>query len=388
MSDIKGTLSIGGSLSGNLNGHGFTLPIATAIRLGCVKIGEGLKTNADGILKVLYNNNMGLFINDNGELIVNIGQGLYYDADGKICVNESFDISGLRDDINRLDVDMADLMDVIDDIYVSKNTYISSQIYEVITDSNGCATLPFAKDSQIACVYVNGVFAIADKDYQIIDDGIEVTHTDLTTGNDVVSIVVFKPTIDNANDMITISSQIYETQIDSNRYAQLPFTYNNQMFYVFVNGVFVSEKDYQVTDGGVLLTDSEFLFGNDVVTFVIFKPLVNGVESNSTNFALKTYNVQTDKNSNASIPLVPKVILKNNDSSAIQVYINGLLGVEGKDYQIKDGQIKLISSEFFGGNDVVTFAVFQAELDDSSLGGPADNITTISIAEINEIINS
>lgn len=388
MADIKGKLSIDSNLLGRLDGCGYTLPIATATRLGCVKTGEGLKTNADGILRVLYNSDKGLFFDDNGYLCVKIGQGLYYDANGKICVNDEFDISKLRDDINRLDINIANLMDFISDMYVSQNTYISLHIYEVITDDNGYATLSVVKDGQIASVFINGIFAVADKDYQIIDGSIQITNTEFTPGNDAVSIVVFKSIIDsNTNNTIGVSSEIYEVETDSDGYAQFPFTYNNQMFYVFINGVLAGKKDYQIINGSILLTDSEFLFGNDIVTFVVLKPLINGVENKSINLSLKTYDAETDNNSRAIIPLVPQIVLKNNNSSAVQVYVNGLFSVEGKDYQIEDGSIQLTSSEALSGNDVITFVIFEAKVDENNRGSSADDVTFISNAEIDEIIN-
>lgn len=252
------------------------------------------------------------------------------------------------------------------------NTYISSEVYVVETDSNGMASLPFSlEDTQIAYVFINSLIAVEEKDYQIINNNIQLTNSEFISDNDIVTFVTFKPTVVSGNT-ISLSSEVYEAETDSDGYAKLPFAYDNQIFHVFINGVFATENDYQIANGGILTTNNEFTSGNDAVTFVVFKPLVNGVESKSTNLSLNLYNAETDNTGNVTIPLVPKVILKNNNNSVVQVYINGLFGIEGIDYQIENGNIQLISSEAISESDVITFVVFEMKADnnlgDSNIG--------------------
>lgn len=416
MAEIRGVLSVGSKLSGTLGNNVYTLPTASPTRLGGIKVGEGLSIDSDGVLNTVKQNtysNLSLIHTDGavnksaaspddtielnfkpafkieeigGVLTVNLNFGSYLDDDKPMSGSA---VKVYIDSVNRgFELELGDLEDWLANTYVSENTYIPSQIYEVKTDESGYAALPFTEDNQIAYVFINGILAVEGKDYQITDGGIQVTTSDFVSGNDVVTFVVLKPTADSrTNDTIGISSEIYEAQTDSNGYARLPFTYDNQLLYIFANGVFATKQDYQINDNGILFSDNDFVAEGDVVTFIVFNPLLNGADSKSLNVSLKTYETQTDVNGNASLPLIPKVILKRNDNSAVQVFINGLYAVEGKDYQIEEGSIQLTSSEYLSGNDVITFVIFEAKVDDNS-GGLAGDIETISISEIDEIINN
>lgn len=269
----------------------------------------------------------------------------------------------------------------------TQNTYISSEVYEVETDDSGCAVVPFSlEDTQIACVFINSLIAVEEKDYQIINNNIQLTNSEFISGNDIVTFVTFKPTAVSGNT-ISLLSEVYEAETDSDGYAQLPFAYDNQMFHVFINGVLAAENDYQIANGGILTTNTELTSGNDAVTFVVFKPLVNGVESKTAHLSSRIYNTQTDNNGKANIPLIPKTMLKINDSSVVQVYINGLFGIDGTDYQIENGNIQLIGSEAISEGDVITFITFEAKSDDDNIGNSTEDITSISTSEIDEIIN-
>lgn len=69
----------------------------------------------------------------------------------------------------------------------------SSQIYEVETDENGYAELPFtwSNDNPVH-VYINGLFAVEGKDYQIKNGGIQLSNLMFDSGSDVITFVVFK----------------------------------------------------------------------------------------------------------------------------------------------------------------------------------------------------
>lgn len=69
----------------------------------------------------------------------------------------------------------------------------SSQIYEVETDENGYAKLPFtwSNDNPVH-VYINGLFAVEGKDYQIKNGGIQLSNLMFDSGSDVITFVVFK----------------------------------------------------------------------------------------------------------------------------------------------------------------------------------------------------
>lgn len=415
MAEIKGILSAGSSLAGALKDNGYTLPTASPTRLGGIKIGEGLSIGSDGVLNTVKQNTYSRLSLTHVDGAVNKSAqspddtiGLEFkpsfkiaDIDGVIAVDLNFGsyldddkpmagtaVKTYIDSVNKgLESELEDLEEWLANTYISENKYITSQTYEAETDENGYAAIPFSlEDNQIAYILINGLIAVEGKDYQITDNSIQLTNSEFTSGNDIVTFVIFNPAIDaDTNKTISISSQIYEARTDSDGYAKLPFTYNNQIFYVFINGALASEKrDYQIFDEGIRLINSEFIFGSDVITFAVFTPSVNGAESESLNMSLKIYETQTDINGYASIPLFPKVILKNNDNSAVQVFINGLYAIEGSDYQIDDGSIQLTSSEYLLGNDVVAFAVFEAKLNGSS----SDDITPISLLEIEEIINS
>lgn len=419
MAEIKGILSAGSSLAGALKDNGYTLPTASPTRLGGIKIGEGLSIGSDGVLNTVKQNTYSRLSLTHVDGAVNKSAqspddtiGLEFkpsfkiaDIDGVIAVDLNFGsyldddkpmagtaVKTYIDSVNKgLESELEDLEEWLANTYISENKYITSQTYEAETDENGYAAIPFSlEDNQIAYILINGLIAVDGKDYQITDNSIQLTNSEFTSGNDIVTFVIFKPTVNtDTNKTISISSQIYEARTDSDGYAKLPFTYNNQLFYVFINGALASEKrDYQIFDEGIRLINSEFIFGSDVITFAVFTPSVNGAESESLNMSLKIYETQTDINGYASIPLFPKVILKNNDNIAVQVFINGLYAIEGSDYQIDDGSIQLTSSEYLLGNDVVAFAVFEAKLNGSSDGSSSDDITPISLLEIEEIINS
>lgn len=391
MAEIKGTLSAGINLSGTLKCNG--LPTTKQNTYSKV-----ILTHADGVINmsatmpddiIRFDFKPALKVADIDDIpTVNLNFGSCLDDDKPMAGTA---VKAYVDSVNRgLELELEDLEEWLANTYISQNTYITTQMYEVETDESGYAAIPFSlENNQIAYVFVNGLIAVEGKDYQITESDIQIANGEFTSGNDVVTFVVFKPAVDtNTNKTISISSEIYEAETDSDGFAQLPFNYNNQLFYVFINGVFASEEDYQITNGGILTTNTEFVSGNDIITFVIFKPLLNGAESESLDMSLKIYKTQTDSNDCSTLPLVPKVLLKSNDNSVVQVFINGLYAVEGNDYQIENGNIQLTRSEAFSGNNVAAFVVFEAKVDSDNTGSSIGTIEAISDEEIDEIINN
>lgn len=94
---------------------------------------------------------------------------------------------------------------------------------------------------------------------------------------------VYDEWFDNLTETLTINanllSQTYETETDESGYASLPFRFkSNQTIYVFINGVFAVEgKDFIIENNTIQLvnTDSEFISGSNVITFVVFEPTIN-----------------------------------------------------------------------------------------------------------------
>lgn len=268
------------------------------------------------------------------------------------------------------------------------SAYITSEIHEVITDENRRATLPFTSESYRAnFVFINGLFAVEDKDYQIIGNNIELTNSEFISGNDIVTFVTFKSVVgkkSEENKTINISSEIYETETDLEGYSVLPFAFNNQVFQVFINGVLaVKEKDYSFVDNnsGIKIKNSEFVLGDDIVTFVVLQEIESEDTINkSTNISLETYEAITDDTGYATIPLVPTLINKNYGNSCIQIFINGMLGIVEKDYVIKDNNIQILNTESNNSNDIITFIVFKAITENTDT-----ELIPITEDELNEI---
>ena len=251
-------------------------------------------------------------------------------------------------------------------------SYLTSEIYEVITDSSNRVALPFASDNnQANYVFINGLLAVEGNDYQIIDNNIELTNSDLIFGNDIITFVLFKSIVDGKtgeNKTINISLNIYEAETNEDGYSLLPFAYGNQIFQVFINGVLATkERDYSIVDNtGIQIVNSEFVSGNDIITFVIFQAIednINNESNKKVNLLLESYETTTNDMGCATIPLVPKIINKNYGDMGIQVFINGMYSVVNKDYIIEDGNIQIINSELSDYNDIVTFIVFKATVD-------------------------
>ena len=247
------------------------------------------------------------------------------------------------------------------------SAYITSEIHEVITDESRRATLPFTSESYRAnFVFINGLFAVEDKDYQITGNNIELINSEFILGNDIVTFVTFKSVVEGKsedNKTINISSEIYEAQTDAEGYSVLPFTFNNQVFQVFINGLLaVKEKDYSIVDNNskIKIKNSEFVSGNDIVTFVVLQEIKKEDTNESTNISLETYETITDDAGYAVIPLVPTLINKNYGDSCMQIFINGMFGIVEKDYIIKDNNIQILNTESNNSNDIITFIVFKA----------------------------
>lgn len=78
------------------------------------------------------------------------------------------------------------------------NANMLSQTFEAETDESGLAALPFTlKSNQTIYVFINGVFAVKEKDYIIESDEIQLVDTDseFTSGNNVITFIVFESTI-------------------------------------------------------------------------------------------------------------------------------------------------------------------------------------------------
>ena len=248
-------------------------------------------------------------------------------------------------------------------------SYVTSELYEVTTDKSGYATLPFILENiLINYVFINGLFAVEGRDYQIFDNSIKLTTSEFISGDDIITFVVFKSIINGKtgeSKTINISSNIYEAETDEDGYSLLPFTYENQTFQVFINGVLAKKgKDFSIINDntGIQIVNSEFISGNDIITFVNFQTTENNedsVNNKQINISLESYETITDDAGCATIPLVPKIINKNYGNTVVQVFINGMHGVIDKDYVIEDGNIQIINTEFSSYNDVVTFIVFE-----------------------------
>lgn len=271
-------------------------------------------------------------------------------------------------------------------------SYIVSDTYEVTTDSDGYASLPFiSKDNQANFVFINGLFAIEEKDYQIVDNGIQVTNSEFTSGEDVVTVVILNSLIDgNAGESISInvSSAVYETTLNDDNYAQFPFTYNNQVFHVFVNGLFATKNDYSIVNNlGIQMVDSEFLEEDDIVTFVVIS--ATDKDSQDMNISSEVYEVTTDETGSATIPLIPKIIVKNYSGVAVQVFINGMCSVEDKDYVIEDGNIHLKNTEFNPDNNLIAFVVFKTSTNNSTNSGDQNiNLRPMTDEEVDDVIDA
>ena len=92
-------------------------------------------------------------------------------------------------------------------------SYITLETYEVSTDDSGRVDIPFAsEDVQANYVFINGLLAIQGRDYQITDNNVEIINSEFTSGNDVVTFVIFKYVVDGKtgeSKPIKISSDIY-----------------------------------------------------------------------------------------------------------------------------------------------------------------------------------
>ena len=91
------------------------------------------------------------------------------------------------------------------------------------------------------------------------------------------------------------------------------------------------------------------------------------------------YEAEVNKFGRANIPLMPITIIQNYDSTAVHVYINGLLAVEGEDYTIENDNIQLTKFELDSINDVITFVVLKSEI-----SGTVDE-EEISVSEIKQM---
>ena len=420
-------------LIGRLVGDGYTLPIATSTRLGVIRVGDGLTIDPDGILSVIpvpiatpetlgvikvgeslsidkdgvlnivpieHNAFSKLSIkhndgqinksavirediieldlkkalkveNINGVPTISLNFGSYLDDDKPMT---GADIKEYVNSIvSGFDVGFGGLEEWLANLYLCTNTYIATQTYEVTTDSSGLAALPFnSEDTQANYVFINGLLAIEEKDYQITDNNIQLVQSEFVSGEDVVTFVVLESVIDGKtgeSKPIDVSSEIYEIKTDTDGYAQLPFTYDDKVCQVFINGVFaIKGKDYSIDidSNSIQIEKSEFITGEDAVTFVVLQALNEDVaDSKSIDITLDIYETETNKSGCAAMPLVPKIMINNYGDEAVQIYINGMYAIANKDYYIEDGNIQLINTEL-GANDVITFIVFKSEMKNSS----------------------
>ncbi len=270
-------------------------------------------------------------------------------------------------------------------------SYIISQTYEVTTDSSGLAALPFnSEDTQANYVFINGLLAVEEKDYQITDNNIQLVQSEFVSGEDVVTFVVLESVIDGKtgeSKSIDVSSEIYEIKTDTDGYAQLPFTYDDKVCQIFINGVLaIKGKDYSIDidSNSIQIEKSEFITGEDVITFVVLQALNEDVaDSKSIDITLDVYEAETNKSGYAAMPLVPKIMINHYGDEAVQIYINGMYAIANKDYYIEDSNIQLINSEL-GANDVITFVVFKSEMKNNS-DESYTNLIPITEEELNNI---
>ena len=398
-------------LNGRLVGDGYTLPIATRKRLGVIKVGEGLDINDEGVLSVIEHKAFSelLIKSSNGVIdktaetgsdviklnfkpaliVENIDGVPTIDLDFGTQLDADKPMSGeaikeyVNSEIEGLEFEFNDLVDWLASLYVSTGSYMAIETYEVTTDEIGHADLPFElQDKQANYVFIDGLFAVEGKDYIIADNRIELTSSEFIAGNDIVTFVIYKSVIDGKtgrSEPINISSEIYETTTNQDGYSLLPFSYDNQTFQVFVNGVFAEkDKDYSIVNEntGIQITNSEFTQGNDEVAFVVLKTFD---ENEIKDIVFEVYEAEVNKFGRANIPLMPITIIQNYDSTAVHVYINGLLAVEGEDYTIENDNIQLTKFELDSINDVITFVVLKSEI-----SGTVDE-EEISVSEIKQM---
>lgn len=398
-------------LNGRLVGDGYTLPIATRKRLGVIKVGEGLDINDEGVLSVIEHKAFSelLIKSSNGVIdktaetgsdviklnfkpalkVENIDGVPTIDLDFGTQLDADKPMSGeaikeyVNSEIEGLEFEFNDLVDWLASLYVSTGSYMAIETYEVTTDETGHADLPFElQDKQANYVFIDGLFAVEGKDYIIADNRIELTSSEFIAGNDIVTFVIYKSVIDGKtgrSEPINISSEIYETTTNQDGYSLLPFSYDNQTFQVFVNGVFAEkDKDYSIVNEntGIQITNSEFTQGNDEVAFVVLKTFD---ENEIKDIVFEVYEAEVNKFGRANIPLMPITIIQNYDSTAVHVYINGLLAVEGEDYTIENDNIQLTKFELDSINDVITFVVLKSEI-----SGTVDE-EEISVSEIKQM---
>lgn len=398
-------------LNGRLVGDGYTLPIATRKRLGVIKVGEGLDINDEGVLSVIEHKAFSelLIKSSNGVIdktaetgsdviklnfkpaliVENIDGVPTIDLDFGTQLDADKPMSGeaikeyVNSEIEGLEFEFNDLVDWLASLYVSTGSYMAIETYEVTTDEIGHADLPFElQDKQANYVFIDGLFAVEGKDYIIADNRIELTSSEFIAGNDIVTFVIYKSVIDGKtgrSEPINISSEIYETTTNQDGYSLLPFSYDNQTFQVFVNGVFAEkDKDYSIVNEntGIQITNSEFTQGNDEVAFVVLKTFD---EDEIKDIVFEVYEAEVNKFGRANIPLMPITIIQNYDSTAVHVYINGLLAVEGEDYTIENDNIQLTKFELDSINDVITFVVLKSEI-----SGTVDE-EEISVSEIKQM---
>ena len=398
-------------LNGRLVGDGYTLPIATRKRLGVIKVGEGLDINDEGVLSVIEHKAFSelLIKSSNGVIdktaetgsdviklnfkpalkVENIDGVPTIDLDFGTQLDADKPMSGeaikeyVNSEIEGLEFEFNDLVDWLASLYVSTGSYMAIETYEVTTDETGHADLPFElQDKKADYVFIDGLFAVEGKDYIIADNRIGLTSSEFIAGNDIVTFVIYKSVIDGKtgrSEPINISSEIYETTTNQDGYSLLPFSYDNQTFQVFVNGVFAEkDKDYSIVNEntGIQITNSEFTQGNDEVAFVVLKTFD---ENEIKDIVFEVYEAEVNKFGRANIPLMPITIIQNYDSTAVHVYINGLLAVEGEDYTIENDNIQLTKFELDSINDVITFVVLKSEI-----SGTVDE-EEISVSEIKQM---
>ena len=402
-------------LNGRLVGDGYTLPIATKKRLGVIKVGEGLDIDEEGVLslipiehnafsKLLLMSTNGVFKktaetgndviqvsfkpalkveNIDGVPTINLDFGTQLDAD-KPMSGEAIK-EYVNSEIEGLEFEFNDLVDWLASLYVSTSSYMTIETYEVTTDETGQANLPVElEDKQANYVFINGLFAVEGKDYKFADNRIELTSSEFISGNDIVTFVIYKSVIDGKTGRskpINISSEIFETTTNQDGYSLLPFSYDDKTFQVFVNGVYAEkEKDYSIVNDntGIQIVNSEFISGNDEVAFVAHKT-ADG--NDIKDIVFEVYETEANKFGRANIPLIPRTIIQNYNSTAVHVYINGLLAVENEDYIIENDNVQLTNFELGSINDVITFVVLKSEI-----SGTVDE-EEISVSEIEQMVS-
>lgn len=91
----------------------------------------------------------------------------------------------------------------------------SSQIYETETNESGYAELPFTwNNDNPVHVYINGIFAVEGKDYQIENDSIQLTSLEFDSGSDIITFVVFKAGVIKGGSGIADDTEITTSDID------------------------------------------------------------------------------------------------------------------------------------------------------------------------------